>query len=256
MRVTFAALILIAAWRPWRVKLSLASLRAVALYGATLGLMNMMFYMSLAKLPLGLAIAIEFTGPLTLAVLSSRRLIDFLWIGLVVVGLVLILPITPSTEAISLAGVGYALASAVLWALYIVFGQRLGHLHAGQSTAIGMAVASLVVLPVGFATAGVRLLDASLLGAGMALAIFSSAIPYSLEMYSLKRLPKHTFGILLSLEPAVGALVGLVVLQEKLTLIQWLAIGSIMIASIGSAIEARGKESKPLTPSDPPADAL
>lgn len=245
MRVCFAAAILLVAWRPRLREFSASNLRAISLYGATLGLMNMMFYMSLATLPIGIAIAIEFTGPLVLAVIASRRIIDYVWIGFAVAGLLLLIPFPQadgSGVALNPVGICFAFASAILWALYIVFGQRLGHIHAGHATAIGMVVASMVVLPVGIAVAGTRLLDPALLTAGFTLAIFSSAIPYSLEMYSLKRLPKQTFGILLSLEPAIGALSGMFVLNEKLTPVQWIAIGSVMIASIGSATGTRGKE--------------
>ncbi|MBY0550457.1 MAG: DMT family transporter [Candidatus Obscuribacterales bacterium] len=245
MRVVFAAAILLTAWRPRLSEFSASNLRAIALYGATLGLMNTMFYMSLATLPIGIAIAIEFTGPLALAVTASRRIIDYVWVGFAVAGLLLLIPFPQaggSAVALNPVGIGFAFASAILWALYILFGQRLGHIHAGHAMAIGMVVASMVVLPVGIAVAGTRLLDPSLLTAGFTLAIFSSAIPYSLEMYSLKRLPKQTFGILLSLEPAIGALSGMFVLNEKLTVLQWIAIGSVMIASIGSATGTRGRE--------------
>lgn len=246
MRVIFAAVILLVAWRPRVSEFTASNLRAIALYGATLGLMNMMFYMSLATLPLGIAIAIEFTGPLTLAVIASRRVIDYVWVGFAVAGLLLLvpLPFNPDSAPLNPGGIGFAFASALLWALYIIFGQRLGHIHAGHATAIGMAVASMVVLPVGATVAGVKLLDPSLLVAGFTLAIFSSAIPYSLEMYSLKRLPKQTFGILLSLEPAVGALSGMFVLNEKLTLLQWIAIGFVIIASTGSATCAAGNSAE------------
>lgn len=253
MRVAFSAIILLAIWRPWRTKISMSDLKGIALYGATLGLMNWMFYMSLVTLPMGIAIAIEFTGPLSVAVFSSRRWLDFLWIGFAVAGLILLLPIAPSNTTINPAGVAYAVASAILWALYIIFGKRVGHLHAGLSTSLGMLFATIVVLPVGIIRAGAELVDPVVLFPGLILALSSSAIPYTLEMFALKRLPKHTFGILLSMEPAVGALAGLIVLNEQLHWIQWTAIICIIIASTGSSLGAKtGTVAKPAAADVPP----
>lgn len=241
LRVGFSALILICVWRPWRFSLSGAHARAIALYGSALGATNLLFYMSLRSIPLGLAIAIEFTGPLTVAVLSSRRAIDFLWIAFAVTGLLLLLPLGDATTHLDPVGIGFALAAGVGWALYIVFGQMAGSAHGGQATSLGLTMAALVVFPFGMAHAGSDLLKPSLLLAGLAVGLLSSAIPYSLEMVALKRLPRRTFGILLSMEPAMGALAGLVFLHEQLTLVQWIAIGSIIVASIGCTVTARGK---------------
>lgn len=242
LRVTFAAVILLAVWRPWRMPLSRANAKAIALYGAALGATNLMFYMSLRTIPLGLAIAIEFTGPLAVAVWSSRRKIDFLWIGFAVAGLVLLLPLgEAATQHLDPVGMGYALAAGVGWACYIVFGQMAGNAHGGQATSLGMTMAALVVLPFGAGHAGVQLLDPSLLLGGLAVALLSSAIPYSLEMVSLKRLPRRTFGILLSLEPAFGAVAGMVILGETLEVGQWVAVLLIIVASVGCTATARGK---------------
>lgn len=234
-RVVFAALILLIAWRPWRMPLSQADRKAILLYGLVLGLMNLTFYLSLRYLPLGLAIAIEFIGPLSVALLSSRQPKDILWIFLAGCGIFLLLPLPGSASALSMIGVGFALASAFFWALYIVFGHRLGHLHEGQSTSLGMLVAAAVVLPFGISQAGRALLNGNLLLSGLFVATLSSAIPYSLEMFALKRLPKSTFGILCSLEPAVGAIAGMIVLHEQLTLLQWIAISLVMAASVGTS---------------------
>ncbi|QET06795.1 DMT family transporter [Cupriavidus pauculus] len=241
LRVGFSALILLAVWRPWRLPLSGHHARVIALYGASLGATNLLFYMALRSIPLGLCIAIEFMGPLTVAVLSSRRAIDFLWIGFAVVGLWMLLPLGDAATHLDPVGLGYALAAGVGWALYIVFGQMAGSAHGGQATSLGLTVAAIVVFPFGIAHAGSELFAPSLLISGLAVGLLSSAIPYSLEMVSLKRLPRRTFGILLSLEPAMGALAGLVFLHEQLTAVQWLAIGSIIVASIGCTVTARGK---------------
>ncbi|TWG88429.1 inner membrane transporter RhtA [Cupriavidus gilardii J11] len=234
LRVGFSALILLAAWRPWRWPLRAADARAIALYGAALGATNLMFYMSLRTVPLGLAIAIEFTGPLAVAIASSRRALDFVWIAFAVAGLLLLLP----ADGLDPVGIAYALGAGVGWALYIIFGQRAGNAHGGQATSLGLLMAALVVFPFGVAHAGTSMFTPSLLVAGLAVGILSSAIPYSLEMVALKRLPRRTFGILLSMEPAMGALAGLVMLHERLSATQWIAIGCIIVASIGCTATA------------------
>ena len=239
VRVGLSALLMLMLWRPWRWRLSRADAQAVVLYGAALGAMNLMFYLSLQTLPFGLAVAIEFAGPLAVAIWSSRRAVDFIWVALAIVGLALLLPVGLSGSALDPLGVLYAVGAAVFWALYIVFGKRAGHLHAGQSVSLGLLVAALVVVPVGVAHAGAALLSPSVLLVGVAVAAISSALPISLEMMALKRLPKEAFGIMISMEPAVAALLALALLGERLDTVQWLAIGCIVAASMGSAATAR-----------------
>lgn len=235
-RVFFASLILLLIWRPWRHPISRADLGKVALYGAAVGLMNLLFYLALRTIPLGLAIAIEFCGPLALAVASSRKLIHFVWIGLAVLGLGLLLPIHSGATRLDPVGVAYACAAAVLWALYIILGKRIGHLHAGRSVALGMTTAALIVTPVGLFTAGAALFQPHLIALGLVVAVLSSAIPYSLEMIAMRGIPKRSFGVMLSAEPAVGALAGLVILHERLAMTQWLAIVAIVAASVGTIL--------------------
>ena len=239
VRVGLSALLMLMLWRPWRWRLSRADAQAVVLYGAALGAMNLMFYLSLQTLPFGLAVAIEFAGPLAVAIWSSRRAVDFVWVALAIVGLALLLPLGLSGSTLDPLGVLYAVGAAVFWALYIVFGKRAGHLHAGQSVSLGLLVAALVVVPVGVAHAGAALLSPSVLLVGVAVAAISSALPISLEMMALKRLPKEAFGIMISMEPAVAALLALALLGEWLDTVQWLAIGCIVAASMGSAATAR-----------------
>ena len=243
LRVGFSALLLLLIWRPWRRPLRPGDARAVVLYGATLGLMNLSFYMALRTIPFGLAVAIEFAGPLTVAVLSSRRAIDFIWVALAASGLALLLPLGIGDSRLDPLGVLWALAAAVLWGLYIVFGKRLGHLHAGHSVALGLSVAALVVLPVGAWHAGAALLAPGVLAVGLCVAAISSAIPISLEMVALKRLPREAFGIKISMEPAVAALLALGLLGERLSVTQWLAIALVMGASVGCAMTARRRPS-------------
>jgi len=238
VRVGFSALLVLLLWRPWRWHLSRADARAIVLYGAALGGMNLMFYMSLRTLPFGLAVAIEFSGPLAVAIWSSRRAVDFVWVALAMAGLGMLLPLGLNGSTLDPVGVLYALGAAVFWALYIVFGKRAGHLHAGHTVSLGLLVAALVVVPVGVVHAGAALLSPTVLLIGVAVAAVSSAIPISLEMMALKRLPKEAFGIMISMEPAVAAVLALMLLGEHLSALQWLAIGCIVAASMGSAATA------------------
>ncbi len=246
LRVGFSALLLLLLWRPWRWPLRPGDRRAIVLYGAALGFTNLSFYMSLRSIPFGLAVAIEFAGPLAVAIWSSRRAVDFAWVALAASGLALLLPLGLGGRPLDPVGVLWALTAAVFWGLYIVFGKRLAHLHAGHSVALGLSVAALVVLPVGIAHAGTALLSPAVLGVGLCVAAISSAIPISLEMVALKRLPRQAFGIMISMEPAVAALLALMLLGEHLDVTQWLAIALVMGASMGSAWTAsRRAESTP-----------
>jgi inner membrane transporter RhtA len=235
LRVGFSALLLIAVWRPWRKRLTARAAGALALYGVTLGALNLLFYMALRTIPFGIAVAIEFAGPLTVATLSSRRPLDLVWIGFALLGLGQLLPLGGHIGTLDPEGVACAVGAALAWALYIVFGQRAGRLRGPDAVAFGTAIASLVVMPFGVARAGTALLDPALLPLGLAVALLSSALPFSLEMYALQRLPRQSFGVLLSIEPAVAALAGLLMLGEALTPAQWLGIGCVVLASVGSA---------------------
>ncbi len=251
LRVGLSALLLLLLWRPWRWRLSRRDLRMVAAYGAALGLMNLCFYLSLRTIPFGVAVAIEFSGPLAVALLSSRRAVDFVWVALAMAGLGLLLPLGHTVSTLDPQGVVLALMAAACWATYILFGKRVGHLHAGHSVALGLAVAALVVVPVGVAHAGASLLTPAILLVGLGVAALSSAIPISLEMVALKRLPQQAFGIMISMEPAVAAVLALALLDEYLSLTQWLAIGMIVAASMGSALGAP----RPVAPAAPAVPA-
>jgi inner membrane transporter RhtA len=243
-RLVFSTLLLMAFWRPWRRAWTWADVPILVLFGATLGLMNLLFYNAIKTVPFGLAIAVEFTGPLAVALWSSKKPLDFVWIVLAVAGMGLILPLGNASgadmqaAAIDPVGIAYALGAGACWAVYIVVGQRVADRIGAFATPMGMLVAALLVTPVGISVAGSSLLNTEWMLAGLGIALLSSAIPYSLEMYSLKHLPKQTFSILLSLEPAVGALAGWLVLSEQLSTQQLGAIGLIMAASMGSAMTA------------------
>ncbi|OZI66781.1 EamA family transporter [Bordetella genomosp. 11] len=245
VRVGFSALLLLLLWRPWRWPLRHGDGRGIVCYGVALGAMNLCFYLALRTIPFGVAVAIEFSGPLIVALLASRRLADFAWVVLAVAGLGLLLPGGSGAGTLDPAGVLFALAAAAMWATYIVAGKRLGHLHAGHSVALGLTVAAMVVVPIGVARAGTALLSPTVLLVGLCVAALSSAIPISLEMVALKRLPKQAFGVMLSMEPAMAALLALAFLDEHLRPMQWLAIGFIMTASMGCALTAQRRTVTP-----------
>ena len=239
-RIVFATLMLMAVFRPWRRKWVWDDALPLGLYGVTLGVMNLLFYSSIKTIPFGVAIAIEFTGPLAVAVWTSKKASDWLWVALAIAGLALLLPLPGGDAATALDPMGmfFAFTAGICWALYIVFGQRVALRYGSMATPMGMLAAAIVVAPIGVFHAGTAMLDPQWLMAGLAVALLSSAIPYALEMFSLNHLPKNTFSILLSLEPAVGALAGWLVLAEHLTLSQGLAIALVMAASMGTAWSA------------------
>ena len=239
LRVGIAAILLAVALPPWRARFDRRSSYALLGYGASLGAMNTMFYLSLKTVPLGIAVAIEFLGPLVVAMLASRRVIDFAWIGLAVGGLAALLPVGSSVHGIDPGGALLALGAGVGWACYILFGQRAGAVHGARTAALGTIIAAILVVPIGIAHAGGALLTPSVMLAGLFVAFLSSALPYSLEMVALTRLPAQTFGTLMSLEPAIAAMAGFTFLDETLTTVQWFAIGAVMLASAGTALTSR-----------------
>jgi len=240
LRLGFASVIMLIVWRPWRLRPSARELKPIVYYGLAMGLMNFFFYASLARIPLGIAVTIEFTGPLGVAMAASRRPVDFLWIALAVMGLCALLPLADHTSRpLDALGVVYGFAAAFCWALYIVFGRKTAKSHGGQTAALGTVIAALVTVPLGVVHAGAALFAPALLPLALGVALLSSAVPYSLEMYALTRVPARTFGILMSLDPVFAALSGLVFLGESLSAIQWAAIASIMCASAGSAATSK-----------------
>jgi len=233
LRLLFSALMLLAYFRPWRIRLPASGWRVVLAYGLSLGAMNLLFYMSLRTIPLGIAVALEFTGPLAVALLSSRRPADFAWIALAAGGLLLLVPHGADVHTLDPAGMAYALAAGLCWALYIVFGRRAGMRHGTQTVALAASVAALAVLPFGLAQAGPALFSPGLLPLAIGVAVLSSSLPYALEITVLARMPVRVFGTLLSLEPVFAAVSGLLFLGETLTLMQWAAVAAIVAASAG-----------------------
>ena len=235
LRLGLATLMLLLVSRPWRMRLGLPAARTIVIYGAALGCMNLLFYFALQRIPLGIAVALEFTGPLAVAVFAAIRPLDFLWVALAIAGVLLVLPLGGSAQPLQPLGITCALGAGACWALYIIFGRRAGLQGGVQTTTLGMLVASILIVPVGIAQAGAALLSPSILPVALGVAFLSSAMPYPLEMYAMTRLPPRSFGVLMSLDPALAAVSGLVLLGERLGWVQWLAIGCIVLASAGSA---------------------
>jgi len=230
LRLALAAIVLCVIWRPRLV----GDLRLAGALGVSLGLMNWSFYESIARLPLGVAVTIEFAGPLLVAVLGSRRLLDLVWIALAAAGIVLL--VGPGAESVDPVGVAFALAAGACWAAYIYLNKRTGAAFPGGSgLAIAMAVGALVVLPAGVLQAGGALAEPALLGTAFVVAILSSVLPYSLDLEALRRLPESVFGVLMSLDPAVAAVVGVVLLNQVLGARDVLAIAMVVVASAGAA---------------------
>jgi inner membrane transporter RhtA len=240
LRVTLAAALLSLVFRPRLRELSPDAWKAVLPYGAALGLMNLAFYLSLTRLPLGLAVTLEFVGPLVLALVLSRRLQDLAWVALAALGIVLIAPHGGGEAALDPLGAGLALTAGAFWALYILAGGAVGRRVPGVTGVVaGMLVAAAVTLPFGLLEAGSKLLAPSVLLAGLTVAVLSSALPYSLEMAALRALPARIFGVLMSLEPAIAALSGLLFLGERLSLLQGLAMLCVIAASAGISLSGR-----------------
>jgi inner membrane transporter RhtA len=235
LRLFYATVMLWVVWRPWRMRVDLKAARTILIYGVALGSMNLLFYCALQRIPLGIAVALEFTGPLAVAVATAIRPLDFLWVAVAILGVVMVLPLGGASQTLDWMGIVYAVGAGACWAMYIVFGRRAGLQSGGQTTAMGMLIGAICIVPFGVAHAGALLLKPEILPTALGVAFLSSALPYSLEMYSMTRMPARVFGVLMSLDPALAAASGLVLLGERLSWLQWTAIGCIVFASAGSA---------------------
>ncbi len=236
LRLFFAAAALLLLWRP-SLRMDRRTWTVVLGYGLILGSMNLCFYLALARIPLGIAVTIDFLGPLAVALAGSRRWLDAFWALLAAGGVILLME---GGGEVDLVGFLFALAAATCWGLYILIGAALGrHTTQGNGLALGMAVAALVAVPFGVADSGMALLQPWVLVVGLGVALLSSVIPYSLDLEALRRIPPRVFGILMSLEPAMAALIGLVLLGESLHWSQWIAVLCVVAASAGATRGAR-----------------
>jgi inner membrane transporter RhtA len=233
LRVGLGAIVLAAYWRPSVRGVARQDLWLVLALGLSLGIMNFAFYEAIDRIPLGIAVTIEFAGPLAIAIALSHRRLDLVWALLAAIGIVLLAD--PGGGSVSAAGLALVLVAAAAWAAYILLTARVGQrFTGGRGLALAMLVAALIPLGPGIAEAGGSLLAPGLLATGLAVALLSSVIPYSLETESLRRMPRHVFGVLMSLEPALAALAGWVVLGQRLGLRELGAIVLVIAASIGA----------------------
>ena len=239
LRIALGTLILVVIFKPWRLRFKKEQRLPLLFYGLSLGGMNYLFYLSIQTVPLGIAVALEFTGPLAVALFSSRRPVDFVWVVLAVLGLWFLLPLGQNISHVDLTGAALALGAGACWAVYILTGQRAGEEHGPATVALGSLIAAIIFVPIGMAQATESIWQWSILPIGLAVAVLSTALPYSLEMIALTRLPTRIFGTLMSMEPALAALSGMVFLGESLTFTQTLALCSIIAASMGSTLTMR-----------------
>jgi inner membrane transporter RhtA len=231
LRLLFAALALIVVWRPDPRRAEPRALALAAAFGVTLAAMNLCFYLALDRIPLGIAVTLEFVGPLAVGLLGSRRPRDLAWVALAAAGIVLLTGPEGSAEA---AGIALALAAGGFWALYILLSARIGRAFSGgDGLALAMAFSAALMVGPGIAAGGEELLDARVIAIGAAVALLSSALPYSLELEALRRLRVGVFGVLMSLEPAIAALVGLVALSQGLAPAEVAGIVCVVAASAG-----------------------
>ena len=242
LRLLFAGIMMTAVFRPWKIKFTRDVFNSLLFYGLSLGLMNYSFYFALERIPLGIAVALEFTGPLAVAIWSSHKKVDYLWALLAALGIILLLPLEITGKPLDPLGILFALIAGLCWALYIIFGKKAGNtLSGGVASSMGMLVAAVTVLPFGIMADGSKLFNLSALPLALMVAFFGSALPYTLEMFALKKMPTKTFGVLMSMEPAIASLMGLLFLAERLTAVQWLAILCVIVSSLGSSLTQRNK---------------
>ncbi|MDN3672912.1 DMT family transporter [Flavobacterium branchiarum] len=238
LRIGISAIILYLAYRPNLRKITPEQWKLVIPYGLSLGSMNLIFYLAIERIPVGLAVTLEFVGPLVLAVFGSKRLIDYLWVFIAAIGIALIAPW--SGNGIDMVGALFALLAGVFWATYIVLGGKVSKvMKDGDAVSTGMLFASLLIIPFGIMENGLSNLTPNLLGMGIALALLSSAIPFTLEMKALGQLPPRTFSILMSLEPAAASICAFLFLQEHLRVSEIIAVFFVIIASVGSTMTAK-----------------
>ncbi len=238
LRLVSASVVLALIWRPSLRGRTREEFLLAAAFGVVLAGMNLSFYTALHRIPLGIAVTLEFVGPLTVAVSGSRRAIDLLWVGLAAAGIIALA--RGSTHGIDGLGVFFALLAGAFWAGYILLNARVGRaFEGGIGLALAMCIASLVALPAGIADGGGNLLTPHSLLVGSAVGMLSSAIPYSLELEALRRISTSVFGVLMSLEPAMAAFAGWLVLGQSLSGRQLLGIGLVVAASSGASRESR-----------------
>jgi inner membrane transporter RhtA len=239
LRLGFTALIYLLLWRPSLRGYKTKHFQLIILFGLTVALMNASFYEAIQRVPLGIAVTLEFVGPLGVAIIQSRRIKDLVWVILATIGIILLAPLGGGNH-IDLLGAGMALLAGVLWGCYILLNVQIGRSFTGSAgLAFSMVVAACAITPLGIVAGGRALLTPRTLFIGLVVAILSTAFPFALELEGLRRLPSRTWGILMSIEPAIAALIGFVVLRQVIDIRSILAIVFIISASIGVSLEGR-----------------
>lgn len=234
MRLLLGALILACIFKIWQINFRQVKWPAILSYGVALAGMNMLFYLSIDRLPLGIAVSFEFIGPLSVALFAARRKFDFVWVGLAILGLILLFPFDQAAQQLDPIGILFALGAGACWALYIVAGQKPSGVSGNHTVCLGMLVGTLVLMPIAlFAGIPAHTFEPVSLLYFVALAVLASALPFTLEMIALRNLTALSFGTLMSLEPAIAALSGFIFLHEQLLWTQWLALAVIITASMG-----------------------
>ncbi|SDB99536.1 EamA family transporter [Acinetobacter boissieri] len=234
MRLGFGAIILACFSKLWQVKFHHIVWKNMLIYGASLAAMNALFYLALARLPLGIVVAIEFLGPLSVALYYAKQKTDFIWVGLAVIGIVLLIPFKQTQHSFDWLGALYALGAGAGWAFYILSAKRNTGISNQHTVAIGMMLGACLILPFASLTGTINsIFNIHALGYFLVVAILSGALPFSLDIIVLKRLPPLVFGTMTSLEPAIAAMIGFIFLHETLLFTQWIALCTIISASIG-----------------------
>ena len=245
MRLLFGALILALIFKVWQINFRQVKWQSIISYGFALAGMNALFYLSIDRLPLGIAVSFEFVGPLSVALYYARQKFDFVWVGLAILGLILLFPFDQVSEGLDLIGIGFALGAGACWAIYIVAGQKPSGISGNHTVCLGMFIGMLCLMPVAlFSGFSIAVFEPSNFIYFIALAVLASALPFTLEMIALRHLTALSFGTLMSVEPAIAALSGFIFLGEQLLWNQWLALATIICASIGCTYTTQQAKNK------------
>lgn len=245
MRLLFGALILALIFKIWQINFRQVKWQAIISYGFALAGINALFYLSIDRLPLGIAVSFEFVGPLSVALYYARQKFDFVWVGLAILGLILLFPFDQVSEDLDLIGIGFALGAGACWAIYIVSGQKPSGISGNHTVCLGMFIGMLCLMPVAlFSGFSIAVFEPSNFIYFIALAVLASALPFTLEMIALRHLTALSFGTLMSVEPAIAALSGFIFLGEQLLWNQWLALATIICASIGCTYTTQQAKNK------------
>ena len=245
MRLLLGALILALMFKIWQINFRQVKWQAIISYGFALAGMNALFYLSIDRLPLGIAVSFEFVGPLSVALYYARQKFDFVWVGLAILGLILLFPFDQVSEGLDLIGIGFALGAGACWAIYIVAGQKPSGISGNHTVCLGMFIGMLCLMPVAlFSGFSIAVFEPSNFIYFIALAVLASALPFTLEMIALRHLTALSFGTLMSVEPAIAALSGFIFLGEQLVWNQWLALATIICASIGCTYTTQQAKNK------------